>query len=86
MHGAKEKAVYEYMTKVQLTPQFMCKEKIKDKNPTNLKELAYCVHDVVNANERNIPHWINHAILYYKLAKLRMLGLIDESYEIKENL
>lgn len=80
----EEKAVYEYMAKVQLTPQFMYKEKIKDKKPTNLKELAYCVHDVVNANERNICHHINYAILYYKLAKLRMLGLIDESYELKE--
>ena len=80
----EEKAVYEYMTKVQLTPQFMDKEKIKDRKPTNLKELAYCVHDVVNVNERNICHHINYAILYYKLAKLRMLGLIDESYELKE--
>jgi hypothetical protein len=80
----EEKAVYEYMAKVQLTPQFMDKEKIKDRKPTNLKELAYCVHDVVKANERNIPHWINRAILYYKFAKLRMLGLIDESYELKD--
>ena len=79
----EEKAVYEYMAKVQLTPQFMDKEKIKDRKPTNLKELAYCVHDVAKANERNIPHWINRAILYYKLAKLRMLGLIDDSFEYK---
>lgn len=30
-----------------------------------------------------ICHYVNYAILYYKLAKLRMLGLIDESYELK---
>lgn len=76
--------VYAFMKKVQITPQIVCREKIVERKPLSVKELAYCVHDVVKVNERNICHWVNHAIIYYKLAKLRMLGLIDESYELKE--
>ena len=76
--------VYDFVEKVQITPQWVCKEKVAERKPMSVKELAYCVHDVVNVNERNICHHINYAILYYKLAKLRMLGLIDESYELKE--
>lgn len=79
-----EYSVYEFMSKVQITPAWACKEIINDRKPMSVKELAYCVHDIVNVNERNICHYVNHAILYYKLAKLRMLGLIDESYELKE--
>ena len=76
--------VYDFVEKVQITPQWVCKEKVAERKPLAVNELAYCVHDVVNVNERNICHHINYAILYYKLAKLRMLGLIDESYELKE--
>lgn len=78
-----EYSVYEYMAKVQITPMWVCKEKINYRKPMSVKELAYCVHDIVNVNERNICHYVNYAILYYKLAKLRMMGLIDESYELK---
>jgi predicted nucleic acid-binding OB-fold protein len=78
-----EYSVYEFMSKVQIAPQWASKEKIAERKPMSVKELAYCVHDVVKVNERNICHWVNHAIIYYKLAKLRMLGLIDDSYEYK---
>lgn len=70
-----EYSVYEFMSNVQITPVWACKEKIKERKPLSVKELAYCVHDVVNVNESNICHYVNYAILYYKLAKLRMLGL-----------
>ena len=78
-----EYSVYEFMSKVQIAPQWASKEKIAERKPMSVKELAYCAEGV-NVNERNICHHINYAILYYKLAKLRMLGLIEESYELKE--
>lgn len=77
-----EYSVYEFMSKVQITPQLASKEKIAERKPMSVKGLAYCAEGV-NVNERNICHYINYAILYYKLAKLRMLGLIDESFEYK---
>ena len=76
--------VYDFVEKVQIIPQWVCREKVAERKPLAVNVLAYCVQDVVNVNERNICHHINYAILYYKLAKLRMLGLIDESYELKE--
>lgn len=69
----EEKDVYEFMSKVQIVPEWLSREKIEVIKPTNLKELAYCVPDVVNVNERNISHWVNYAIVYYKLAKIRMI-------------
>ena len=75
---------YEYLGKVKLTPMFFDIEEIAAKTPANILELAYCTHKNTVVTPRNLPHWVNYAIIYYKLAKLRLLGFVDNSIEVKE--
>ncbi len=73
--------VYEYLEKSKLAKVYFSLEEIAKRKPTSIIELAQCTYKNCIVTERNLPHYINYAILYYKLAKLKIMGLIDSSIE-----
>ena len=75
--------VYEYLGDVKLAPMFFSAEEIARRKPSNIIELAFCTDKNQEVTERNLPHYVNCAILYYKLAKLRLMGLVDDSIEVR---
>lgn len=67
-----EQAVYERMKEKQFSPPWFDLEEIRRKKPSDLRALTACTVPVVRATENNIAHHLCYAVLYYKLAYLRL--------------
>ena len=66
--------VYDYLTKNIISNIDFPINEIAKRKPTNIIELAHCTYANYEVTEKNLPHYLNFAMLYYKIAKLRMLG------------
>ena len=75
--------VYDYLTENTISNiDFPIKE-IAKRKPTNIIELAHCTWENYPVTEKNLPNYLNYAMLYYKIAKLRMDSLSDDYIEAK---
>ena len=71
--------VYEYLMMNNISNYYFPVEEIAKRKPANIIELAHCTHANYGVTERNLPHYLNYAMLYYKIANLRLIGLVDNS-------
>ncbi|MBO4472413.1 MAG: hypothetical protein J5765_01255 [Clostridia bacterium] len=66
-------AVYLAMQEKQLLPPWFTMEEIRLKKPLDLRALTACIDPIVKVTEKNRAHHLCYAVLYYKLAYLRLL-------------
>ena len=75
--------VYEYLMKNNISNYYFPVEEIAKRKPTNIIELAHCTHTNYGVTERSLPNYLNYAMLYYKIAKLRMDNQAADYIEVK---
>ncbi|MBQ9370493.1 MAG: MBL fold metallo-hydrolase [Clostridia bacterium] len=73
-YGAfSDKAVYLAMQDKQFLPPWFTIEEIRKKKPLDLHALTMCTDPIVKVTEKNRAHHMCYAVIYYKLAYLRLL-------------
>ena len=75
--------VYEYLMKNNISNYYFLVEEIAKRKPTSIIELAHCTQRNYGVTERSLPNYLNYAMLYYKIAKLRMDSQADDYIEVK---
>ena len=65
-----DESVYFAMRETQFTPPIFPIERIREKQPSNLRSLVECLHPMIRLTEQNMGHHICYAVLYYKIAYL----------------